>query len=106
MSKANNMMIAEALDSLQSGLIDFLNPKLSLPEPDWKQIVEPAINPAFLPIYKKRIKEGAKPALDILDLASLIKIITWNWNKYYADLGYDAKNGLTKADRSGHGKAG
>ena len=98
MSKANNMMIAEALDSLQSGLIDFLNPKLSLPEP--------AINPAFLPIYKKRIKEGAKPALDILDLASLIKIITWNWKKYYTDLGYDAKNGLTKADRSGHGKAG
>ena len=80
------------MDSLQYGLIDFLKPKLSLPEPDWKEIVEPAINPAFLPTYKKRIKDGAEPSLDILDLASLIKIITWNWKKYYGDIGYDAKN--------------
>ncbi|GAH79332.1 unnamed protein product, partial [marine sediment metagenome] len=55
MSKPNNIMIAEALDSLQSGLIEFLKPKLSIPEPDWKDVVEPSINPAFLPIYKKRI---------------------------------------------------
>ncbi|MBA7673924.1 hypothetical protein ES703_82131 [subsurface metagenome] len=92
MSKANNMMISEALESMQSGLIDFLKPKLSLPEPDWKEVVEPAINPAFLPIYKKKIKDGAKSSLEILDLASFIKIITWNWRKYYDDIGYDAKN--------------
>jgi hypothetical protein len=47
-------MIAEAPESLQAGLIGFLKPKLSLPDPDWKDVVEPAINPAFLPILKKR----------------------------------------------------
>jgi hypothetical protein len=53
MGKPNNTMIAEALESLQAGLIGFLKPKLSLPDSDWKDVVEPAINPAFLPILKK-----------------------------------------------------
>lgn len=92
MDRPNNAMIAEVLDSLQSGLIDFLKPKLSLPDPDWKEVVEPAINPAFLPVFKKKIKDGASPSLEILDLASLIKIITWKWRTYYDEFGFDAKN--------------
>lgn len=54
MDRLNNAMIAEVLDNLQAGLVDFLKSKLSLPDPDWKEVVEPAINPAFLPAYKKK----------------------------------------------------
>jgi len=92
MNKPNNAMIAEALESLQSGLIDFLRPKLSLPDPDWKEVVEPALNPAFQAIIRKKVKDAAGPSLEILDLASLLKIITFNWNRYYEDLGHQANN--------------
>jgi hypothetical protein len=34
MDRPNNGMIAEVLDSLHDGLIDFVKPKLSLPDPD------------------------------------------------------------------------
>ena len=61
MQKTNSAIIAETLESLQSGLIDFLKPKLSLPDPDWKEVVEPSIHPAFLPILRRKIKEGAQP---------------------------------------------
>jgi len=77
MAKPNHAMIAEALESLQSGLVGFLQPKLSLPDPDWKDVVEPALkaqNPAFLPTIQRKIKEGGAPSLEILDLASLLKI--------------------------------
>ena len=92
MQKTNSAMIAETLESLQSGLIDFLKPKLSLPDPDWKEVVEPSIHPAFLPILRRKIKEGAQPSLEILDLASLLKLITFNWKRYFDDHGHQAKN--------------
>jgi len=85
-------MVAEVLESLQGGLIDFLKPKLSLPDPDWKEVVEPSIHPAFLPIMRRKIREGAKPSLEVLDLASLLKLITINWKRYFDDLGHQAKN--------------
>lgn len=85
-------MVSEALESLQGGLIEFVKPKLSLPDPDWKQVVEPSVHPSFVPILRRKIKEGAAPTLEILDLASLLKLITYNWKRYFDEFGNQAKN--------------
>ena len=97
MHKPNSTMVAEALESLHGGLIGFLAPKLSLPDPDWKEVVEPSIHPAFLPIMRRKIKDGAAPSLEILDLPSLLKIITFNWKRHFDDLGHQAKNHFFEA---------